>query len=84
MPKGFVRDLVEHIAPSVQAAERQGITDVNGTVVEHVKQTTDRLVELSTVLSKAISEGRTAVAGVAYHLDDGKAQLVSSLGLDVA
>jgi len=75
MPKGFVRDLVEHIAPSVQAAERQGITDVNGT---------DRLVELSTVLSKAISEGRTAVAGVAYHLDDGKAQLVSSLGLDVA
>lgn len=83
MPKGFVRDLVEHIAPSVQAAERQGITDVNGTVVEHVKQTTDRLVELSTVLSKAIAEGRTAVAGVAYHLDNGKAQLVSSLGLDV-
>lgn len=83
MPKGFVRDLIEHIAPSVQTAERQGVTDVNGTVVEHVKQTTERLVELSTVIAKAIDEGRTAVAGVAYVLEDGQAQLVSSLGLDL-
>lgn len=83
MPKGFVRDLIEHIAPSVQAAERQGVTDVNGTVIEHVKQTTERLVELSTVIATAIDEGRTAVAGVAYVLEDGQAQLVSSLGLDL-
>ncbi|MFC9934502.1 carbonic anhydrase [Glutamicibacter sp. NPDC127525] len=82
MPKGFVRDLVEHITPSVHAAERKGITDVNGTVVEHVKQTTDRLVDLSSIIALAIEEGRTAVAGVAYHLHDGRAQLVSSLGLD--
>lgn len=82
MPKGFVRDLVEHITPSVQAAERKGITDVNGTVVEHVKQTTDRLVDLSSIIAQAIEEGRTAVAGVSYHLGDGRAQLVSSLGLD--
>lgn len=82
MPKGFVRDLVEHITPSVQAAERKGITDVNGTVVEHVKQTTDRLVDLSSIIALAIEEGRTAVAGVSYHLHDGRAQLVSSLGLD--
>lgn len=82
MPKGFIRDLVEHITPSVHAAERKGITDVNGTVVEHVKQTTDRLVDLSTIIARAIEDGRTAVAGVAYHLHDGKAQLVSSLGLD--
>jgi len=82
MPKGFVRDLVEHITPSVLAAERKGITDVNGTAVEHVKQTTDRLVDLSTIIAQAIEEGRTAVAGVTYHLHDGRAQLVSSLGLD--
>ncbi|WP_345473096.1 carbonic anhydrase [Glutamicibacter ectropisis] len=82
MPKGFVRDLVEHITPSVLAAERKGITDINGTGVEHVKQTTDRLVDLSTIIAQAIEEGRTAVAGVTYHLHDGRAQLVSSLGLD--
>ena len=82
MPRGFVRELVEHITPSVQAAEREGITDVNGTMVEHVKQTTERLVNLSHIIATAIEEGRTAVAGVAYHLTDGTARLVSNLGLD--
>ncbi|GAA2961602.1 carbonic anhydrase [Glutamicibacter bergerei] len=82
MPKGFVRDLVEHIIPSVFAAERSNITDVNGTVVEHVKQTTSRLVDLSSIIETAIAEGRTAVAGVAYKLAEGEAQLVSSMGLE--
>ncbi|MGO2051835.1 carbonic anhydrase [Arthrobacter sp. MYb211] len=81
MPKGFVRDLVEHIIPSVFAAESANITDVNGTVVEHVKQTTARLVDLSSIIETAIAEGRTAVAGVAYKLAEGEAQLVSNMGL---
>lgn len=81
MPKGFVRDLVEHIIPSVFAAESANITDVNGTVVEHVKQTTSRLVDLSSIIETAIAEGRTAVAGVAYKLAEGEAQLVSNMGL---
>ncbi|WP_404289571.1 carbonic anhydrase [Glutamicibacter arilaitensis] len=82
MPKGFVRDLVEHIIPSVFAAERANVTDVNGTVVEHVKQTTARLVDLSSIIETAIAEGRTAVAGVAYKLAEGEAQLVSNMGLE--
>ena len=80
MPQGFVRDLVERIMPSVLTAQRNGVTTVNDTVVEHVKQTGKRLLETSTVIARAVEEGRTAVLGVCYHLGEGKAELVSGLG----
>lgn len=80
MPQGFVRDLVERIMPSVIAAQRNGITTVDETVVEHVKQTAGRLLETSQIIARAVEEGRTAVLGVCYHLDEGKAELVSGLG----
>lgn len=80
MPQGFVRDLVERIMPSVIAAQRNGVTTVDETVVEHVRQTGDRLLETSQIIARAVEEGRTAVLGVCYHLDEGKAELVSGLG----
>ncbi|KHL02250.1 carbonic anhydrase [Sinomonas humi] len=80
MPQGFVRDLVERIMPSVITAQRNGVTTVDETVVEHVKQTGERLLETSQVIARAVEEGRTAVLGVCYHLDEGKAELVSGLG----
>ncbi|WP_229232163.1 carbonic anhydrase [Sinomonas cyclohexanicum] len=80
MPQGFVRDLVERIMPSVLTAQRNGITDVDNTVVEHAKQTGGRLLETSQIIAKAVEEGRTAVLGVCYHLAEGKAELVSKIG----
>jgi carbonic anhydrase len=80
MPTGFVRDLVERIMPSVLTAQRNGVTDINETVVEHVKQTGKRLLETSQVLAEAVEEGRTAVLGVCYRLKEGKAELVSGVG----
>jgi carbonic anhydrase len=80
MPEGFVRNLVERIMPSVIAAQRNGVTGVNETVVEHVKQTGKRLVETSQLISRAVEEGRAAVLGVCYHLDEGKVERVCGLG----
>jgi carbonic anhydrase len=80
MPTGFVRDLVERIMPSVLTAQRNGVTDVNDTVVEHVKQTGKRLLETSQVIAAAVEQGRTAVLGVCYRLEEGKAELVSGFG----
>lgn len=80
MPHGFMRDLVERISPSVLAAQQQGVYDVNGTVAEHTKQTGGRLIEASRVIYEAVKEGRTAVVGVTYHLNDGKAEVVSVHG----
>ncbi|MBG6083984.1 carbonic anhydrase [Zhihengliuella flava] len=80
MPPGYIRNLVERITPSVVAARRNDVEDVDNTVVEHVKQTSARLLEMSGSLNDAVAAGRTAIAGVTYHLAEGKAELVSHHG----
>ena len=80
LPGGYVRDLVERILPSVLYAQRDGATTVNETVVEHVKQTTERMIDQSRVLHEAVTAGRTAVVGVTYRLAEGRADLVSQIG----
>jgi carbonic anhydrase len=80
MPRGFQRDLVERIMPSVLSARRAGHPDVNAAVVEHTKQTASRLLEQSRVINDAVSHGDVAVVGVFYHLQDGKAELVHGHG----
>lgn len=79
-PPGFVRSLVERITPSVLAAQREGVTSVNETVEEHVKQTASRIVDHSRVLHEAVEGGRTAVIGVTYRLAEGRADVVSRHG----
>jgi carbonic anhydrase len=80
MPAGFIRDLVERITPSVLTSLRNEQTEVNDMVVEHVKQTSQRLVDSSRVISDAIESGRAAVIGLSYSLADGRADLVSGIG----
>ena len=81
MPSGFIRDLVERIIPSVLNSLREDKTDVNDMVVEHVKQTARRLLEGSRVISAAVDDSSVAVIGVAYRLEEGRAQLVSTFGV---
>ncbi len=80
MPTGFIRDLVERITPSVLTSLRNDQTEVNDMVVEHVKQTSQRLVDSSRVISDAIESGRTAVIGLSYSLAEGRANVVSGIG----
>ena len=80
MPAGFIRDLVESITPSVLTSLRNDQTDVNDMVVEHVKQTSERLVDSSRVISDAIGSGKAAVIGLSYSLAEGRANLVSGIG----
>ncbi|PVE16436.1 carbonic anhydrase [Arthrobacter sp. Bz4] len=80
MPAGFLRELVERITPSVLTSRRNGVTDINATVVEHIKQTSKRMVDSSRVIADAVENGTTAVIGVTYRLEDGKAEIVSGFG----
>ncbi|WP_285728161.1 carbonic anhydrase [Psychromicrobium xiongbiense] len=80
MPAGSLRNLVERITPSVLASKRDGGTDVDDFMVEHVKQTVGRLVETSRIIADAVDDGSTAIVGMAYHLNEGRAELVNSLG----
>ncbi len=80
MPTGFIRDLVERITPSVLTSIRNDQHEVNDMVVEHVKQTSKRLVDSSRVISAAVDSGRAAVIGLSYRLAEGRADLVSGIG----
>ena len=80
MPSGFIRDLVERITPSVLTSIRNDQHEVNDMVVEHVKQTSQRLVDSSRVISAAIEDGRAAVIGLSYSLAEGRANVVSGIG----
>ncbi|WP_394941516.1 carbonic anhydrase [Psychromicrobium sp. YIM B11713] len=80
MPHGYLRNLVERITPSVLASQRDGGQDVNDYMVEHIKQTTARLVETSRTVAEAIDRHEVAVLGLAYRLEEGRAELVNSLG----
>jgi carbonic anhydrase len=80
MPAGFIRDLVERITPSVLTSMRHDKHEVNDMVVEHVKQTAQRLVDSSRVISDAVESGRTAVIGLSYSLAEGRANVVSGIG----
>lgn len=80
MPPGFIRSLVERIIPSVISARRAGVKDVNGTVAENVRQISSRLMESSMSVAKAVNEGRTAIIGVTYSLNNGTANPVRIIG----
>jgi len=80
MPAGFIRDLVERITPSVLTSIRNDEHEVNDMVVEHVKQTSQRLVDSSRVISDAVENGRAAVIGLSYSLAEGRAKVVSGIG----
>lgn len=80
VPGGFLRSLVERITPSVMAARQAGITDVDGTVLEHTDQMVHRLVDSNRVVAEAVEAGRTAVMALTYSLADGTVQVGDTLG----
>ncbi|GAC1453948.1 MAG: carbonic anhydrase [Pseudarthrobacter sp.] len=81
MPPAFIRDLVERITPSVLTSLHEDKTEVNDMVIEHARQTVDRLLESSQVISTAVQDSSTAVVGVTYRLEEGRAQLVTASAL---
>jgi len=82
LPKGFVRDIVERVMPSVLAAQRAGKSTTEDVVAEHVRQTVRLLVDRSAVLADAVARGTCGVLGLVYALDEGAVSVVEAIGLD--
>jgi len=80
LPAGFVRDIVERVAPSVLAAQRQGRASADEAGAEHVRQTVRLLVDRSATLAAAVRAGRCAVVGLVYRLVEGRVSVVETLG----
>jgi len=83
MPGGYVRDIVERVTPSVLAASKHGEAGIDEIEAEHVRQTARLLAERSHLIADRLAAGTLGVVGAAYHLRDGLANVVSSLGVQV-
>lgn len=80
IPGGFVRDVVERVVPSILAGRREGLTRVDEFEERHVSETLKQLASRSSAIADRLDAGTLALAGVTYHLADGKAELVDHLG----
>jgi carbonic anhydrase len=83
MPKGYIRDIVERVTPSVLAAHQAGMTTADEIEAEHVRHTLRLLTERSNLVAGRVADGRLAVVGATYDLGDGRARIVDSVGLSL-
>lgn len=80
VPGGFIRDVVERVAPSILMGRREGLSGVDELEARHVLETSRLLTERSTVVADRIKSGELAIASVTYKLAEGKAQLRDVIG----
>ncbi|KUI33059.1 carbonic anhydrase [Mycobacterium sp. IS-1742] len=80
VPGGYVRDIVERVTPSILVGRRDGLSRVDEFEERHVNETAVQLRDRSTAIASRIDAGKVAIAGVTYHLADGRAQLRHHLG----
>ena len=80
VPGGYVRDIVERITPSILLGRQMGLTRVDEFEARHVNETVAQLRIRSAAIAQRIIEGTVAIAGVTYHLADGRVALRDHLG----
>ena len=80
IPRGYVRDLVERVTPSVLTGRREGLTQVDEFEAHHVRETAAQLLSRSTTILERIPTGELAIVGLSYHLADGRVALRASVG----
>ncbi|MFF3500294.1 carbonic anhydrase [Streptomyces sp. NPDC003247] len=80
---GYVRDVIERVTPSVLAAQAAGVSEDDGFIATHVRNTVDLVMDRSRDLAEQVASGRTAVVGLTYRLAEGSVRPVVSHGLDL-
>lgn len=80
IPGGFLRDVVERVAPSILMGRRDGLSRVDEFEARHVSETIAQLMSRSSAIAERVSAGTLAIAGATYHLADGRAALVDHVG----
>ncbi|CAN5348712.1 beta-carbonic anhydrase CanB [soil metagenome] len=75
VPGGYVRDVVERVTPSILLGRRDGLTRVDEFEARHVIETGSQIMARSTAISERVHGGTLAIAGLTYHLADGKVNL---------
>src|SRR6201986_3396575 len=75
VPGGYVRDLVERVAPSILIGRKEGLKKPAEFEARHAGETGTQLLARSTALADAVAAGDLAIVGATYHLADGKVVL---------
>jgi carbonic anhydrase len=80
LPGGYVRDVVERVAPSILLGRREGLKRADEFEARHVVETGSQLLARSTTIAEAVAAGDLAIVGATYHLADGKVQVRDVIG----
>ncbi|MGX7729624.1 carbonic anhydrase [Rhodococcus sp. 2H158] len=80
IPPGFIRDIVERVAPSILMGRNDGLSTVDELEGRHVVETGKLLSQRSQIIAERIANGQCAIAGVTYKLSDGHVQLQGHVG----
>ncbi|WP_161893599.1 carbonic anhydrase [Gordonia spumicola] len=80
LPGGYVRDIVEKVAPSILAGRSEGLTDYFEFVTRHVQETSRVLMDRSPIIKQRVENGELAIIGLSYQLADGRVHLVEVIG----
>jgi carbonic anhydrase len=80
LPGGYVRDLVERVAPSILLGRREGLSRADEFEARHVVETGTQILERSLAIAQAIASGDLAIVGATYHLADGRVVLRNIIG----
>ncbi|WP_072750618.1 carbonic anhydrase [Rhodococcus maanshanensis] len=80
IPNGFIRDVVERVAPSILMGRNEGLSTVDELEARHVVETGELLQQRSRIIADRVAEGKCAIVGVTYKLSDGRVQLQASVG----
>jgi carbonic anhydrase len=80
LPGGYVRDVVERVAPSILLGRREGLKRADEFEARHVVETGAQLVARSTTISEAVAAGELAIVGATYRLADGRVVLRKVIG----
>jgi carbonic anhydrase len=80
LPGGYVRDVVERVAPSILLGRRDGLSRVDEFEERHVRETIAQLMSRSTAIAERVAAGTLGIVGITYRLADGRAVLRDHIG----
>jgi carbonic anhydrase len=80
IPGGFVRDVVERVAPSILMARRDGLSRIDEFEERHVRETVAQLMGRSSAIAERVAAGTLGIAGISYRLAEGRAELRDKVG----
>jgi carbonic anhydrase len=76
----FIHNLVARIQPTVDAANREGKFEIDDITELHIQDTINELLTRSTLIAKAVKEGRLGVVGANYRLALGEIHPIVTVG----